>query len=284
MTTQAESGYFSVRKRLRKGKGAAGKRWSRDTFLSVVPPLVLLGLMLLLWGWAIDAFDVQPTVFPRPKDAFDALVHGLHSGTLVTHTLITLQEVVYGFALGALGGFALGAAIAEWEMVRKTLFPFVVAIQMVPKVAIAPFFIIWLGYGIESKVAITASMTFFPVLVNTVAGLRSVDGETLEMLQAFRFTKWQAFHRVKLRFALPYIFVGLDVAVVLSVIGAIVAEFVGSTKGLGYLILQATYQLQTPQMFAVLLILAVLGVVLNGVLRLVARKVLFWHDSERTAG
>jgi NitT/TauT family transport system permease protein len=261
-----------------------GRRWNRDAFLTVLLPSVTLVVLLAIWDWSIVQFDIPSTLMPRPGDAFDELRYGLVSGTLIYHTLVTLQEVLYGFLLGALAGFVFGVFVAEWALVRMSIFPFLVAIQMVPKVAIAPLFIIWLGYGIGSKVAIAASITFFPVLINTVAGLRSVDGETLEMMRAFRATRWQSFHRVKLRFAMPYIFAGLEIAIVLSVIGAIVAEFVGSTKGLGHLILQATFELKTAEVFAVLVMLALLGITLNGLIRLLAHRALFWHDSKRTTG
>jgi len=241
-------------------------------------------ILLVVWDWAIIRFDIPATLIPSPGDAFGELYYGLISWTLIEHTLVTLQEVFYGFLLGAFAGFLFGVLVAEFSYVRMAIYPFLIAIQMVPKVAIAPLFIIWIGYGVGSKVAIAASITFFPVLINTVAGLRSVDGEALEMMRAFRATQWQTFHRVKLRFALPYIFAGLEVAMVLAVIGAIVAEFVGATKGLGYLILQATFKLETGKVFAVLVMLALLGIVLNALIRLIARRALFWHDSERTAG
>jgi NitT/TauT family transport system permease protein len=209
------------------------------------------------------------------------LAYGLKSGTLLIHTWVTLQEVFYGFLVGALAGFALGALVAESTFTRLALYPFLVAFQMIPKVAIAPLFIIWLGYGVSSKVAFTASITFFPVVINTIAGLRSVDSEVLEMMRVFRATRWQAFYRVKLRFALPYLFASLEVAMVLSVIGAIVAEFVGATKGLGYLILQEMHQLETARVFAVLIVLSVVGIILSWVIRVIARAALFWHESER---
>jgi NitT/TauT family transport system permease protein len=196
--------------------------------------------------------------------------------------MATMQEVIFGFALGAAAGFVLGAVVAESAWTRMALYPFLIAFQMIPKVAIAPLFIIWLGYGISSKVAFTASITFFPVVINTIAGLRSVDGEVLEMMKVFRATRWQTFLRVKLKFAMPYLFASLEVAMVLSVIGAIVAEFVGATRGLGYLILQEMHKLETARVFAVLIVLSVLGIILSYVIRLVARVALFWHESERT--
>jgi NitT/TauT family transport system permease protein len=282
MTIPAESASYSAPKRWHEL--LSRRRFGRDAVLTVVLPLITLVLFIQFWDWSIVRFDIPPTLLPGPGDAFGELWYGLRTGTIISHTLVTMQEVLYGFLIGALLGFMFGVVVAEWSLVRMAIYPFLIAFQMIPKVAVAPLFIIWLGYGIGSKVAIAASITFFPVLINTVAGLRSVDGEILEMMRAFRATRWQSFHRVKLRFALPYIFAGLEVAMVLAVIGAIVSEFVGSTKGLGYLILQATYSLETAKIFAVLVMLALLGIILNAMIRVIARRTLFWHDSERTAG
>ena len=260
---------------------ARARRWRRDSVLAVALPSITLVLLLLLWDWTVVYFEIPSTLLARPREVVDEFVFGLRSGTLVTHTLVTLQEVMYGFALGAALGFALGAVVAESVLTRMSLYPFLIAFQMIPKVAIAPLFIIWLGYGISSKVAFTASITFFPVVINTIAGLRSVDAEVLEMMKVFRATRWQSFCRVKLRFAMPYIFASLEVAMVLSVIGAIVAEFVGATRGLGYLILQEMHKLETARVFAVLIVLSIVGIVLSWVIRLAARRALFWHESER---
>jgi NitT/TauT family transport system permease protein len=259
----------------------ARSRRSRETALSIVLPLATLVLFVIGWDLAITAFHIPPEIIPRPADALQVLWDGLRSGLFLTHTVVTLEEVLYGFALGAVLGFACGVAVAEWTYVRMALSPFLVVLQITPKVAVAPLFIIWLGYGIESKVAIAASISFFPVIINVIAGLRSADSELLEMMHAFCATRWQVFYRVKLKLALPFIFAGLNVAMALSVIGAIVAEFVGSTKGLGYLILQANFKLDMAQVFAVLVMLAALGIALNAVLEFVARRALFWHDSER---
>jgi NitT/TauT family transport system permease protein len=258
------------------------RRWNREKSLPVILPLITLAVLLFVWDRAIVLLEVTPEVMPKPGDALAMLWYGLRTGIYITHTLVTLQEVLYGFVLGASAGFAVGVLVAEFRYVRMAVFPFLIVLQITPKVAIAPLFIIWLGYGIESKVAIAASISFFPVVINTVAGLRAADSELLEMMKAFCATRWQTFVRVKLKLALPYIFAGLNVAMALAVIGAIVAEFVGSTKGLGYLILQANFKLDTAQVFAVLVMLAVLGIGLNTMLSFVSRRALFWHDSERT--
>jgi NitT/TauT family transport system permease protein len=276
MATPAESESISAPR-----ASPRGDRWGRGALLAIALPSITLVVLLLLWDWAVVHFQIPSTLLARPMDVAAELAYGLKSGTLVVHTWVTLQEVFYGFALGAFAGFVLGAVVAESTWTRLALYPFLVAFQMIPKVAIAPLFIIWLGYGVSSKVAFTASITFFPVVINTIAGLRSVDSEVLEMMRVFRATPWQAFYRVKLKFALPYLFASLEVAMVLSVIGAIVAEFVGATKGLGYLILQEMHKLETARVFAVLIVLSVVGVILSWIIRVIAKAALFWHESER---
>jgi NitT/TauT family transport system permease protein len=280
MDTRAESAsYLAPRRSI---DAPVKRRRNRDALLSVLLPIATLVVVVVVWDGVITLFDVPPEVIPRPGDAISVLIHGLSTGVFITHTLVTLQEVLYGFVIGCGLGFVVGVLVAEFPYVRMAVYPFLIVLQITPKVAIAPLFIIWLGYGIESKVAIAASISFFPVVINTIAGLRSADAEILEMMKAFCASRWQTFHRVKLKLALPYIFAGLNVAMALAVIGAIVAEFVGSTKGLGYLILQANFKLDTAQVFAVLVMLAALGITLNTVLQLVARRALFWHDSERS--
>ncbi|HXU41082.1 MAG TPA: ABC transporter permease [Burkholderiales bacterium] len=279
MTTPAESESYSALKRSPSPAGL--RRWGRDALLAIALPSITLVLLLALWDWAVVYFNIPSTLLARPGAVVSELYYGVTSGLLAKHTLITMQEVVYGFAVGAFAGFVLGAAVAESTWTRLALYPFLVAFQMIPKVAIAPLFIIWLGYGVSSKVAFTASITFFPVVINTIVGLRSVDAEVLEMMRVFRASRWQTFWQVKLKFALPYLFASLEVAMVLSVIGAIVAEFVGATGGLGYLILQQMHTLETARVFAVLVVLSLLGIVLSWVIRVAARRALFWHESER---
>ena len=280
MRTPVESANSSGRKRLPESWFRG--RWNRDTVLAGLLPLATLLVVLVVWDRAIVYFHLPPEIIPRPLPSMEVLWEGLRSGVFITHTWVTLQEVIYGFVLGGAAGFVCGVLIAEFPYVRMAVSPFLIVLQITPKVAIAPLFIIWLGYGIQSKVAIAISISFFPIVINTIAGLRSVDGELLEMMNAFCATRWQTFYRVKLKMAQPYIFAGLNVGMALAVIGAIVAEFVGSTKGLGYLILQANFKLDTEQVFALLVILAALGIALDAILQFVSRRALFWHDSERS--
>ncbi len=161
---------------------------------------------------------------------------------------------------------------------EKILYPYVVAFQTLPKVAIAPIIVIWFGFGLTSKIIITATIAFFPLLANTIVGLRSAPLDQIELMVAFTATRWQTFRMVRFPQALPFIFVGLDVAAVLSVIGAIVGEFVGSEAGLGYLILQMNFNFDMPGVFAVLIILSLMGIGLHLLVVWVQGHVVFWVD------
>jgi NitT/TauT family transport system permease protein len=162
---------------------------------------------------------------------------------------------------------------------ERTLYPYIVAFQTLPKVAIAPIIVIWFGYGVTSKIVITATIAFFPLLANTIVGLRAVPQEQVELMVAFTASRWQVFWKARIPQALPYIFVGLDVAIVLSVIGAIVGEFVGAQAGLGYLILQKNFNMDMSGVFAILIVLSVFGIGLHMLVNAVQRRVVFWMES-----
>jgi NitT/TauT family transport system permease protein len=244
-------------------------------------PLALLLFIGVVGGWEllVRVFDVPKIVIPAPSAVARALWQGLQSGDLTRHFGVTLYETLAGFALGASFGVVLGALIGQFPLLERTVYPYVVAFQTLPKVAIAPIIVIWFGYGVASKVVITATIAFFPVLANTIVGLRAAPIEQIELLVAFTASRWQVFRMARLPQALPYIFVGLDVAIVLSVIGAIVGEFVGSQAGLGYLILQRNFTMDMAGVFAILLVLSALGIGLHLIVNSLHRRVVFWMES-----
>ena len=245
-------------------------------------PLSVLVFVVVVGGWefAVWALEIPAIVVPAPTAIFWALWDGVRSGSLVTHFGVTFFETMAGFAIGAGTGLALGALVAMFPLVEKTLYPYVVAFQTVPKVAIAPIVVIWFGYGIASKVVITATIAFFPVLANTIVGLRAPPRDQVELFIAFTGSPWQIFWKLRVRQALPYILVGLDIAIVLSVIGAIVGEFVGSQSGLGFLILQRNFSMDMAGVFAILVVLSLMGVGLHAVVRAIQKRVVFWLDDD----
>ena len=251
-------------------------------------PLSILLFIVVVGGWEliVDLFDVPSIIVPPPSAVALALWDGLRTGSLVAHFLVTFFETIAGFAIGAAIGLVLGALVGMSPLVEKTLYPYIVAFQTVPKVAIAPIIVIWFGYGMSSKIVITATIAFFPVLANTIVGLRAAPRDQIELLIAFTASPWQIFWKLRVRQALPYILVGLDVAIVLSVIGAIVGEFVGAQAGLGYLILQRNFSMDMAGVFAILVVLSVMGVGLHAIVRTIQKRVVFWleDDQDRTIG
>ena len=249
-------------------------------------PLAVALFIVVGGGWelAVRFFDVPKIVLPTPSSVAVAMWQGLQQGDFLKHFGVTFYETLAGFVLGSAFGLVLGALIGQFPLLERTLYPYVVAFQTLPKVAIAPIIVIWFGYGVSSKIVITATIAFFPLLANTIVGLRAAPVEQIELLVAFTASRWQIFWKARLPQALPYIFVGLDVAIVLSVIGAIVGEFVGAQRGLGNLILQFNFQLDVAAVFAVLILLSIMGVALHLIMQLIQKRVIFWAEPEQVIG
>ena len=170
--------------------------------------------------------------------------------------------------------------ISQLRIVEVVLYPYIVAPPTLPKVAIAPFVLIWVGFGIESKIVIAAMVAFFPMLVNTIVGLKSVPPEKIELMRSLSASRTKIFWYIQLPEALPYIFAGLNIGVVMAVLGAIVGEFIGAKAGLGYLLLQMNYNLDVVGMFAVLVVLGVMGIALNSTMQFARRKIVFWRPDQ----
>lgn len=243
-------------------------------------PLAVLLFIVMIGGWeaAVRLLGIPKIVLPPPSAVAVALWQGM-TGDMLMQFAVTAYETLAGFVLGALFGLSTGALVGQFPLLERTLYPYIVAFQTLPKVAIAPIIVIWFGYGTTSKVVITATIAFFPLLANTIVGLRAVPPEQVELMVAFTASRWQVFCKARVPQALPYIFVGLDVAIVLSVIGAIVGEFVGSQAGLGYMIMQKEFTMDMSGVFAILIVLSALGIGLHMAVNAVQRRVVFWMDS-----
>jgi NitT/TauT family transport system permease protein len=243
--------------------------------------LSILLFVLFVGGWegAVHLFNVPPIVVPAPSAVSVAMWDGFASGQFPEHFWVTFLETILGFVAGAAFGFVAGALVGLFPLVERVVYPYIVAFQTLPKVAIAPIIVIWFGYGMSSKVVITATIAFFPVLANTIVGLQTVPREQVELMVAFTASRWQIFRMARLPQALPFVFVGLDVGIVLSVIGAIVGEFVGSQAGLGYLILQRNFNMDMAGVFAILIVLSLMGIGLHLLMGAIRRRVVFWMDN-----
>jgi NitT/TauT family transport system permease protein len=232
--------------------------------------------LLAIWQGCCVYFDISSLVLPPPSAIALKLYTLVASGTIWPHLWATTVEIASGFVLGVVSGLIVGAMISLIPVVERLVYPYLVALQTLPKVAIAPLFIIWFGYGLTSKIVITALVCFFPLLVSVVAGFHSTDRDQLDMMKAFGATKWQTLFRLRIPSALVLIFAGLEIAAVLAVIGAIVGEFVGAQVGLGYLIVALNFNLDSAGVFAVLIVLSVIGLLMHGAMRFAARRYIFW--------
>ncbi|GAB4170271.1 MAG: ABC transporter permease [Thalassobaculales bacterium] len=240
---------------------------------------------LVVWQVAVRALGMPGYILPAPTDIAVALGRGLERGIYPPNLAATLTAMLAGYAIGAGAGILLGALVAEFKVVERLVYPYVVSLQSLPKIALAPLFVMWFGYGVLSKVVTVALICFFPLMVNTMTGILSTDRDRLDMVRSMTGTRFQLFWHVKLPSAAGHIFAGLQVAVVLSLIGALVGEFVGSDRGLGNLIQYSQSSLDTAGMFAVLLILALIGMTATALVRYAQRKVVFWEQARRsTAG
>ena len=240
---------------------------------------ISLVLLITVWELGVRVTQVNAALFPTPVSVLEALWRGLTTpgpAGFYPHIWRTLQEVLLGFFGGVAIGLSLGALVALSSVAQAIIRPYIVMIEAVPKIAIAPLMVVWLGFGMESKVALAVLVTFFPIFVNTVSGVRSVPAERLELMQSMKASKWRTIRMVILPSALPFVFAGLEIAAVYAVIAAIVSEFVSAQMGLGVLILQANFRLDIATVFAVLIVLGVMGIALTKLIALARKRILFW--------
>lgn len=235
-----------------------------------------LGLFFAAWYAATEVFRVDPVFIPSIEMVARALIQGFGSGLFITHLGVTMAEILLGFLVAVAVGVGLGALISVSPIVERSVSPLIVAFQSMPKIAMAPLIIVWFGYGIASKVVLVAFVACFPILISTIAGLAQCDPGRLDVMQSLRASRLQLIWMVRLPSALPMIFAGIDVAAIFVVIGAIVGEFVGAKSGMGTLIIYANTNMDTAQVFAVLLVMAVVGLGFHRSVQWIRRRVVFW--------
>ena len=243
------------------------------------PPALTVAATLVAWEAVVVGLHVPEYLLPAPSGILAAL--GEEWRYLAPHTGITLYEILWGFSLSIAVGIPLAMLIVYSAVLERAVYPLLVASQSVPKIAIAPLLIFWAGLGIFPKVLVAFLIAFFPIVIDTVAGLRSVEPELLHLARSMGASEAKVFLKIRLPTALPNIFAGLKVAVTLAVVGAIVGEFIQADRGLGYALLQANAMLNTKLSFATILILAVIGTVLFLVVDWIERLLIPWHASRR---
>lgn len=252
-------------------------RSGRNITLSVLLFCASIGL----WEAVVRGFDIPAFILPPPSQVAMALWRGFASGLYLQHLAHTLLETMLGFVAGSALGLILGTLVAMSRPVEFFLYPYIVMFQSLPKVALAPLIVVWFGLGLTSKVINAALIAFFPLLVNTMVGLRSADEERVSLMRSLAASERQIFWMLRLPNALPFVMAGLDIAMIFALIGAIVGEFVGATAGLGMLIQSMNFTMDVSGQFSVLLVLSFVGLGLSRAIQLVRRRVLFWDPSEK---
>ena len=241
----------------------------------IIVPTATLLLMILVWEAAVRVFQISPVILPPPSAALVVIWN--NAELLLTHTYVTTQEIVLGFLLAVVAGLVFSVVMIHSKIMSEALYPLLVLSQMVPKVAVAPLLLLWLGYGMLPKVVIAFTIAFFPIVINGVSGLTSIDPEMLDLLKVLKASRLQILVRIRIKNSLPYLFDGLKIAITLAVIGAIVAEFIGGESGLGYLVIVSNATINTAMMFAALILLSVLGMLLFALIMVVERFAIPWH-------
>jgi NitT/TauT family transport system permease protein len=242
-------------------------------------PVALLVACFAAW-WAITAFKlVEAYLVPSPWTTLKLM--GDKWGYIWHHTWVTTYETLIGFALAVVIGVLAAVLMVYSSTVERTLYPILLFAQVIPKIAIAPLFVVWLGFGIGPKIVVAVLIAFFPVVISMVAGLKAVDPEMLQLSSTMGASAFATFSKIRLPASLPHLFSGLKVAVTLAVTGAVVGEFVGANEGLGYVILQANGNIDTPMLFAGLLVMSAIGVVLFVAVEIAEKLLLPWHASRR---
>jgi NitT/TauT family transport system permease protein len=258
---------------------AAPPSITRDRVSANAYPLATFTLLLLAWQFRVRLFGVPEYILPVPSEFLVKLAES--RGLIWQHTLVTANEILMGFLLAAIIGVPLGLMIVSIKFLERSLYPLILFFQLIPKIAIAPLFIVWFGFGPFPKILLTFLLCFFPTLVASMTGFRALDERVLYLSRSMGATPWQTFRYIRLPSALGHIFGGFKVSVVFAATGAIVAEFVGANSGLGYLLLRATSYLDMPLIFAVLVALSAVGILFSYAVQLLERLCMPWLFKRR---
>lgn len=256
-------------------------RWLR-LLIDAAYPLTALMLAVIAWAVWVDTGNVKAYLLPSPGSVFTEMVN--QRGFLWEQTTTTLIEIVYGFVIAVVVGVLMAIAISTFRIIEKSIYPLLVASQVIPKVALAPLFLIWLGFGIASKVVIVVLISFFPVVVNGVIGLQSLEQEKIYLAQSMGASKWSTFWRIRFPQSLPSLFGGIKLAAIFAVVGAVVGEFIGAEAGLGRTLLQAQVRLNAQLMYATIGYLTLVGISIYIAVDILERLAIPWHISRRRSG
>jgi NitT/TauT family transport system permease protein len=251
----------------------------REALLPWITTPILLLIFVGIWHFYVTIGGVSAFILPAPAAVWSAWVDMLWSRRAWAHTGWTVYATLYGFLWALVIGVGLGVLIGRVRWLETTLNPFIVATQVIPKVALVPLFVVWFGFGVTSKVIVAAVLAFFPILTNTVLGVKSIDSGHRDVMTSLNASRWQVFRRLELPSALPYILTGMEVGIVLAIIGAIVGEYLGGNNGLGAMLIAKMNGYETDGLFAVIIQMTILGFIFYFGIGALRRILIPWHES-----
>ncbi len=254
-------------------------RQSNETLLRIGLPALCLAIVYAGWTFYVHNAEISPFVLPPPGKIGAAFYKLMFDPAAWHHARITVIETLGGFFCAVVAGIVAGAAMAKFQLLEWAFKPFIIILQLVPKIALAPLFVLWFGFGLESKIVISGVLSFFPIFANTLLAIKSVDAGDREVFASLRARPMQTFMLLEWPSALPVILTGMEIAIVLATIGAIVGEFIGGNAGLGHLALAKLQELQVDGLFAVILMLTLIGLAMYGSVTLLRRLLAPWHQA-----
>lgn len=247
-----------------------------------IAPLFTLALVLCVWQAAIEIGKIPSTILPKPFATIQGLFNWFYSGDIYPHLWATVKVAIGGYILGAILAVSLAAVMALYKPAYRHLIVLLMTVQAIPKIALAPLFFMWLGFGSMTGISLVMLACFYPMFVNSLTGFRNADPNLINLYRTFDASKLKIFFAVSFPSALPHIFVGLEISVVFALIAAVVMEFIASARGLGFLIQDAATTLNTETVFSSVAILAIGGIILSSLVRRLRRHVVFWDASSKS--
>ena len=249
-----------------------------NSIFSFIPALLIIFSLILMWEFCVYIFDIEKWLLPSPSAIFlDFIKNPI---VFLNHTYVTLIEILIGFILAIIVALLLASVIVMFKVVERSLYPFLIASQTIPIIVIAPLLLVWIGYGLLPKVIVVALISFFPIVVNTVDGMKSIDRDLLNLLRTMGANKWQIFVKIRVPTCLPFFFSGARVAVTVSVIGAVIGERVGASEGLGYLMIRSKPLFLTERVFVAISILSFIGISLFLLLLIIEKLSIPWANNK----
>jgi len=241
----------------------------------------IIAVFVLIWEVYVQTSGISKFVLPSPSSIGQAIVFLMQQEYFINHLKLTVTAILSGFSIAIVFGTVVGVALGKSRMAERLANPFVIGSQVTPKVALMPLFLLWLGFGIESKIAIVALLSFFPILKNTVLGVRSIEKGHQDLFVVIRASPWKRIWSLEIPAVMPYVLTGIETASVLAVTGAIVGEYLGGSKGMGAMVVASLNSLQTDQMFATIIVLTIFGFAFYSAITLIRRYAVPWHGSAK---